>query len=104
MIVAFLPKLAEAIRSLLPFFVISFLGGGHGDRTELFASLIGILGGFGAIGAYVTTRFEVADGQIVYRTGWVFRRDRRIPLVQIQNVNLRQGLLERLLKVVTLEV
>ena len=104
MIVAFLPKLAEAIRSLLPFFVISFLGGGHGDRTELFASLIGILGGFGAIGAYATTRFEVADGQVVYRTGWIFRRDRRIPLVQIQNVNLRQGLLERLLKVVTLEV
>lgn len=104
MIVAFLPKLAEAIRSLLPFFVISFLGGGRSDRTELFASLIGILGGFGAIGAYVTTRFEVADGQIVYRSGWIFRRDRRIPLAQIQNVNLRQGLLERLLKVVTLEV
>lgn len=103
MIVAFLPKLAEAFRQILPVIFISFVGG-HGNRSELLVSAIGVLGGFGAIGAYVTTRFEVADGQITYRTGWIFRKDRRIPLAQVQNVNLRQGLLERLLKVVTLEL
>ena len=103
MIVAFLPKLGEAVRQMLPFFVISFVGG-HGDRTELIFSLIGVLGGFGAIGAYVTTRFDIVEGQIVHRSGWIFRRDRRIPLAQIQNVNLRQGVLERLLKVVTLDI
>ncbi len=103
MIVAFLPKLAEAFRQILPVLFISFVGG-HGNRSELIVSAIGVLGGFGAIGAYVTTRFEVTDGQITYRTGWIFRKDRRIPLAQVQNVNLRQGLLERLLKVVTLEL
>ncbi len=105
MIVAFLPKLAEALRAVLPVFAISLFGGRNGgDRTELIVPLLGVLGGFGAIGAYVTTRFEVADAQIVHRSGWIMRRDRRIPLAQIQNVNLRQGLLERLLKVVTVEV
>lgn len=105
MIIAFLPKLAEAVRQLLPFFIISLVGGGnHGNRSELIVSAIGVLGGFGAIGAYVTTRFEVTEGQVIYRTGWIFRKDRRIPLSQVQNVNLRQGILERLLKVVTLEL
>jgi putative membrane protein len=103
MLVAFLPKLAEAFRQILPVLFISFIGG-HGNRSELIVSAIGVLGGFGAIGAYVTTRFEVTESQIIYRTGWIFRKDRRIPLAQVQNVNLRQGLLERLLKVVTLEL
>jgi len=103
MLVAFLPKLAEAFRQILPVLFISFIGG-HGNRSELIVSAIGVLGGFGAIGAYVTTRFEVTESQIIYRTGWIFRKDRRIPLAQVQNVNLRQGLLERLLKVVTIEL
>lgn len=103
MIVAFLPKLYDAFRSVLPFLAISFFSG-KGDRTELFIAAIGVLGGFGAIASYLTTRYGIQEGHLVCTSGWLFKRDRRIPLDQIQNVNIKQGLLERFLKVVTLEV
>ncbi len=104
MVVAFLPKLYEAFRSVLPFLAISFVSGRGEDRTELFIALIGILGGFGAIATYITTRYGIEDGHLVCTSGWLFKRDRRIPLNQIHNVNIKQGLLERFLKVVTVEV
>ncbi|MBC8063823.1 MAG: PH domain-containing protein [Chlorobia bacterium] len=103
MIVAFLPKLYDAFRSVLPFLAISFISG-KGDNTELFIGAIGVLGGFGAIAAYWTTRYGFEDANLVCTSGWLFKRDRRIPLSQIQNVNIKQGVLERLFKVVTLEV
>jgi putative membrane protein len=103
MIVAFLPKIWEALRQMLPFLFFSFVSPGR-DWTDLIVAAIGILGGFGAIGAYVTTRFDIADGQILHSTGWIFRRNRRIPLDHVQNVNLKQGVLERALKVATVEV
>jgi putative membrane protein len=103
MIVAFLPKLYEAFKQVLPFLAISFVSG-KGDRSELFIAAIGALGGFGAIAAYLTTRYGIQDGQLICTSGWLFRRDRRIPLDQIQNVNIRQGVLERLLKVATVEI
>lgn len=103
MVVAFLPKLYDAFRQVLPFLAISFFSG-KGDSSELFIAAIGVLGGFGAIGAYLTTRYGVDEGNLVCTSGWLFKRDRRIPLGQIQNVNVKQGLLERFLKVATLEI
>jgi putative membrane protein len=103
MVVAFLPKLYDAFRQVLPFIALSFFSG-KGDRSELFIAAIGILGGFGAISAYLTTRYGIEESTLVYRSGWLFKRDRRIPFDKIQNLNVRQGLLERLFKVVTLEV
>lgn len=103
MVVAFLPKLYDAFRSVLPFLAISLFSG-RGDRTELFIAAIGVLGGFSAIATYLTTRYGIEGEHLVCTSGWLFKRDRRIPLDQIQNVNIRQGVLERILKVVTLEV
>ncbi len=103
MVVAFLPKLYDAFRTVLPFLAISFFSG-KSDNTEVFIAAIGVLGGFGAIATYLTTRYGVEDGQMVCTSGWLFKRDRRIPLEQIQNINIKQGMLERMLKVVTMEV
>jgi len=57
-----------------------------------------------AVGAYWTTRFAIEPDHVVHTTGWIFRRDRRIPLKQIQNVNIRQNVLERVFKVATVDV
>lgn len=103
MVVAFLPKLFEAFRQVLPFLAVSFFTG-RGDNSELFFAAIGILGGFGAIAAYWTTQYGIQEGHLVCTSGWLFKRDRRIPLDHIQNVNLKQGILERAFNVVTVEI
>jgi putative membrane protein len=103
MVVAFLPKLFEAFRQVLPFLAVSLFTG-RGDNSELFFAAIGILGGFGAITAYWTTQYGILDGHLVCTSGWLFKRDRRIPLDHIQNVNLKQGILERAFNVVTVEI
>lgn len=104
MVVAFLPRLAAAFRTAAPFLILSFARKSENDYMEVILALIGVLGGFGAISEYVTTRFGIEDGQLVCRSGWLFKRDRQIPLAQVQNVNLKQNLLERLLGVTTLQI
>ncbi|HWD40349.1 MAG TPA: PH domain-containing protein [Fimbriimonas sp.] len=102
-IVVILPKLREAVQAAVPVLVGS-LASNHSVNGEWIGIGIGGLTGFFAIGAYWTTRFDIEDNHVVHRTGWVFRKDRRIPLEQIQNVNLRQNLLERLFRVATVDV
>lgn len=101
--VAILPRLKEAIRLALPV-IAGSLFSRHRFDMDWTASLIGILTGLFAIGAYWTTRFDIHEGHVSHRTGWIFRKDRRIPLEQIQNVNLRQTFLERVLGVATVDV
>ncbi|HZH99409.1 MAG TPA: PH domain-containing protein, partial [Fimbriimonadaceae bacterium] len=98
-----MPKLVEAFRSLVPFLILSLFRG-KGDTSELIMAAVGVLGGFGAVTLYLTTRYGIEGEHIVWRSGWLFKKDRRIPLANIQNVNIRQGVLERLLKVVIVEV
>lgn len=104
MVVAFLPRLAAAFRTAAPFLILSFARKSENDYVEVILALIGVLGGFGAISEYVTTRFGIEDGQLVCRSGWLFKRDRQIPLSQVQNVNLKQNILERFLGVTTLQI
>jgi len=89
-----------------PLAIGAFLSGrGHeSNYWEWIAPGIGVLTGFFTIAGYWTTRFDIEPEHVVYKSGWIFRRDRRIPLEQIQNVNLRQNLLERLFKVATVDV
>jgi len=102
-IVAILPKLREAIQTAIPFFIGS-LYSHHESNQEWVAILIAALTGFFSISVFLTTRFDVEGNHVMHRTGWIFRKDRRIPLDQIQNVSLRQNLLERFLKVATVDV
>ena len=102
-LVALLPKLREAIQSAIPVFIAS-CASGHSGNQEWIAIFIAVFTGVFAIGAYWTTTFDIDGDHVSHRTGWIFRKDRRIPLVQIQNVNLRQNVLERLLKVATVDV
>jgi putative membrane protein len=102
-VVALLPRLKEAVQMAIPV-IIGSCAAGHEKNQDWIALLIGGLTGVMAVGAYWTTRFDVQSNHIVHTTGWIFRKDRRIPLEQIQNVNLRQNLLERLFHVATVDV
>ena len=104
-VVSVLPKLKEAIQAAIPLLIASVASGQSlGHSQEWIGLFIGGFTGLFALGTYFTTRFDVEADHITHQTGWIFRKDRRIPLVQIQNVNLRQNLLERLLGVATVDV
>ena len=102
-IVSILPRLKEAIQASLPVIIGSVVAG-KGGNHDWFAIFIGAMTGLLAIGTYVTTRFSIEPDHVVHKSGWIFRNDRRIPLNQIQNVNIRQNLLERIFKVATVDV
>jgi len=102
-IVALLPSLKEALRTTFPLLVGSFVSG-HSGNGDWIAAAIGGFTGIFAIGTYWTTRFDIEPDHIVRKTGWIFRKDRRIPLAQIQNVSIRQNVLERIFKVATVDV
>ena len=102
-VVALLPGLREAIRTTFPVIIGAFATG-HGASNDWFAGLIALVAGAFAISAYWTTRFSIEDDHVAHHTGWIFKKDRRIPLNQIQNVNIRQNVLERLFKVATVDV
>lgn len=102
-VVVLVPKLQEALKTVIPVLIGSVFSGHH-ENSDLIAGAIGLLTGVGAIGAYWTTRFNIEPDHVVHKSGWIFRKDRRIPLAQIQNVNLRQNVLERLFKVATVDV
>ena len=102
-LVALLPRLREAVQAAVPLFIGLMASGKHngGDWIAIF---IGGFTGIFAVATYWTTRFDVEPDHMSVRTGWIFRNDKRIPIVQIQNVNLRQNVLERLFKVATVHV
>lgn len=76
----------------------------HGGGADWIGPVVGGLTGLGAIGTYWTSRFDIESDHVVHKTGWIFRNDRRIPLNQVQNVNIRQNVMERLFKVATVDV
>ena len=102
-IVSILPRLKEAVQASLPVIIGSVVAG-KGGNHDWFAIFIGLMTSFLAIGTYVTTRFSIETDHVAHKSGWIFRNDRRIPLEQIQNVNIRQNLLERIFKVATVDV
>jgi putative membrane protein len=102
-LVLLLPKLLEAVKVSIPFLIGSVASHNAGN-SEWVGVLIGVLTGLFTIGSYWTTRFGIHTDHVSHQSGWIFKKDRRIPLNQIQNVNLRQNLLERVLRVATVDV
>ncbi len=102
-VVAILPRLREAVQTALPVLIGSFVAGHKADHDWI-AGFVALFTGVFAIGGYWTSRYDIETDHVVHTTGWIFRKDRRIPLIQIQNVSLRQNLLERLFRVATVDV
>ncbi|HLO99020.1 MAG TPA: PH domain-containing protein [Fimbriimonas sp.] len=95
-----------AAASLLP--IINSSGKSNKDIPFLIIGLVlagfGLLAFGGGLITYFRTRFGIVGADLVVKKGGLFRQDRTIPLSKIQNVTIRQGLLERLMKIATIEV
>ena len=82
-----------------------FLGERRGsDWTEVAISGVLVLGAAGAVLRYVSVRFGIDNQRLVIRSGILNRQVRTIPLDRIQNIDLRRGVLHRLLRVVDVSI
>lgn len=57
-----------------------------------------------AIIRYWTLRYRIADGELLVQEGLLFRKNRTVPIDRIQNVDLVQNVLHRLLQVAEVRV
>lgn len=53
---------------------------------------------------YLTYRYSFVDGEIIIKSGLIFRNERHIPFARIQNINARQNVLQRYFRVVEVTV
>ena len=100
-LVAIGPALRGVLFQLGPILLFGLFRGKRdaGDGFELFLAAIGGLTALSSVSTYLTSQFGIVEGAFVFRTGWIFRKDRRLPLDQIQSVNIRGTPLMRLLQV-----
>lgn len=100
---------ARALLAMLAVFIFSYISNGpRAGRSDLITNSIGIAFAIFAIlpalFRYLTVRYAIVDGAFVLRSGLVFRQVRTIPLERIQNINLKRNLVQRILKVATLQI
>lgn len=100
---------ARALVAMIAMFALSYLSSGpKAGRADIVTNSIGIgfavLAVIPALFRYLTVRYAIVDGAFVLRSGLVFRQVRTIPLERIQNINLKRNVLQRVLKVATLQI
>jgi putative membrane protein len=80
-------------------------GGGQAQRIAtwmlVFLTIPALLG---AVGKYLFFRYGLVGDELVLRSGVLSRRHRVIPLARVQNVEVRQGMLQRALGVAEVRV
>jgi putative membrane protein len=96
---------AQVRQFAVPVLLALFVGSRAGrDNWELYALPILVpYAGFVII-RYFTFQYAFGDGELVIRSGLIFRNERHIPYSRIQNLDAVQTALHRLLKVVDVRV
>jgi len=103
--VSILFSLASLARMfLIPGLLVLIGAGSAGWGWELWAMVLLIPYSLFAVGQYLSFRYRYEDHEMVIRTGFVFRNERHIPYVRIQNLDAVQNLFHRLLGVVEVRV
>ncbi|MFQ3588351.1 MAG: PH domain-containing protein [Fimbriimonadaceae bacterium] len=97
-------KVLRSILGLLAIILLTRSAGGREDASELPFVILGSLTVFGALAKYLTYSFAVSGGNLIIRSGWLFRQNRTIPIDRIQNIGLKRGVVHRMLGVVDLEI
>ena len=87
---------------LIPIVLLLFASGG--GAYELWAAVFIIPVTLSAVLQYVVFRYRLEEDEIVVRDGILTRTERHIPYARIQNIDLVQNPLHRLLKVALVRV
>lgn len=76
--------------------IIAFLGAAGGNWYWGIAAVIALCAAFlVTLFRYFTLRYLVKDGELQIHEGWLFRKERTVPVRKIQNMDLRQNPLHR---------
>ena len=80
-------------------------GGGDAGRAVVFILAVLTVPSFVfAVGHFLTFRYVITGEELIYRSGVLRRRQRVIPLTRVQNIEVRQSLVQRLTGVAELRV
>lgn len=95
-----------ARRLILPavFGGISAAGGDAGRAIGVILAVLTVPSLAIAVAHYLTFRYTVTDDELMYRSGVLRRSQRVIPLSRVQNIEVRQSLVQRLTGVAELRV
>lgn len=94
--------LNQARRLLVPGLIVLFLA--RDSRWELWIMAIFIPTTVYEIYRYISLRYMLTRDELIVREGVIFRNERHVPFVKIQNIDLVQGPLQRLLGVAEVRV
>jgi putative membrane protein len=102
---SFLFGIGAQVRNLaIPLIVLLFSAGRVGLGWQAWMLLALVPYTIVAIGRTLTFRYRFDEHELVIRTGFLFRNERHVPYVRIQNVDGVQTVFHRLLKVVDVKV
>lgn len=88
-------------------FAILFGAAGALQGGGIFLTITAVVGGWAIVSAvmrYCTFRYQISGGELRLKEGLIFRRNRAVPIRRIQNIDLVQNPLHRLLKVAEVRV
>ncbi len=90
---------------IIPLVVAVILQRGNGQIVFLaISSVLALIGLVTQTLAWMNVRYEVAGGELRFRSGLISRRERTVPLERIQSVDTSENVLQRLFKVVQVTV
>ena len=87
---------------MIPLVVLLFAS--RGSNYELWAALVIIPATAGAVIQYIVFRYDLGEDELVIRDGIFTRTERHIPYARIQNIDLVQNPLHRMLNVALVRI
>ncbi len=91
-------------QNLLPA-VLGIFGAANGDLVYVGLALLFFVPTFlFSLIRYFTIRYRISDGELVVQEGVLFRRVRTVPVERIQNIDMVQGVLHRMLNLAEVRV
>ena len=98
-------SLADLVKQNIIPAVLGIFGAANGDLVYVFLALVFFVPTFlFSLIRYFTIRYRIANGELVVQEGLIFRRVRTVPVERIQNIDMVQGILHRMLNLAEVRV